>query len=340
MALLLLPFPALAQQESFGQVSSPTIRSTSTLVIVPTLVRSISGELVTNLGARDFRLTDNAIEQRILAEEIEDQPIALVVLMQTGGGAPRQFQNYRTLNTIINSMASSATHKIALVTFDSRPEEIWNFPSQVDGLKRAFSRPETGDRGAAVLDAVNCGLNILQQQPRNLRRIILLLSQARDDGSSTATPEEVVQHLAESNTTIYSVTFPPDKGGRSDQTSPLRHDDLFHPKHLPSGPAPIMKSLSPSESFSLALHGIRDNTASEFAALSGGEQVELTNKLNLERTLSMMANDLSHGYALSFRPNPTESGFHTIAVQILNQRTHYIVTSRTCYWLDGATTQP
>src|ERR1700761_6513254 len=66
-----------------------TITSTSTLVIVPTLVRSTSGDLVYGLKPEDFLLTDNGVEQKISIEEVERQPLAVVVLMQTGGAAPR-----------------------------------------------------------------------------------------------------------------------------------------------------------------------------------------------------------------------------------------------------------
>jgi hypothetical protein len=45
----------------------PVIRSTSSLVIVPTLVRSASGELVTNLDASHFRLTDHGIEENVMS---------------------------------------------------------------------------------------------------------------------------------------------------------------------------------------------------------------------------------------------------------------------------------
>lgn len=75
--------------------SKPVIRSTSRLVVVPTLVRTESGELATDLDASLFRLTDNGIEQKVSVERMENEPLAVVVLMQTGGAATNYLPNYR-----------------------------------------------------------------------------------------------------------------------------------------------------------------------------------------------------------------------------------------------------
>jgi hypothetical protein len=51
----------------------------------------------------------------------------------------------------------------------------------------AYFEAMIGDHGAAILDAVRCATGLLQQQPANLRRIILLLSQSQDDGMVLST---------------------------------------------------------------------------------------------------------------------------------------------------------
>src|SRR5271154_2735670 len=293
-ATLILTAAAFGQRTtSDPDARRPAIRATSTLVIVPTLVRSVSGEFVTNLHANDFRLTDNGIEQKVFAEEVEGQAIAVVVLMQTGGAAPIQFQNYRTVSMLLNHLLGSANHKVALVTFDSRPEQVWNFPPEVDGLKYAFTNHENGDHGAAILDGMNRGIDLLEQQPASFRRIIVLLSQPQDGGSRSHA-EEVVRRLGENNTTVYSVTFPPEKVDSSkDRTNP-------------------MQAINPSGSLEVALKAMHKNTASALAALSGGQHVHLKDKRDLENKLSILADDLSHSYTLSFRPTLKDPGFHTI----------------------------
>jgi hypothetical protein len=182
-ALILVTHAALGQsRSSTDDPPKTTIKSDSALVIVPTLVQSTSGEFVANLDAGHFRLLDNGIEQKVFVEQTLNQPLAVVVLMQNGGSASSQLQNYGKLDTIRESVLGSSTRTIALVTFDSRPEEIWDFPPRVDGLYYSMTHQESGDHGAAILDAVRCATALLQQQPANLRRIVLLLSQSQDDG--------------------------------------------------------------------------------------------------------------------------------------------------------------
>lgn len=312
---------------AFGQTTPPAsgalrpaIRSTSTLVIVPTLVRSASGEFVTNLRANDFRLTDNGVEQKVFAEEAEGQAIAVVVLMQTGGAAPIQFQNYRTVSILLNHLLGSSNHRVALVTFDSRPEEVWNFPPQVDGLKYAFTNHENGDHGAAILDGLNRGIDLLEQQPASFRRIIVLLSQPQDQGSRSYA-EEVVRRLGENNTTVYSVTFPPEK---------------LYPSHARINP---MEAINPAGSLQVALKAMHKNTAATVAALSGGQHVHLKDKRDLENKLSILADDLSHSYTLSFRPTLKDPGFHTINVEVTKDHASFLVTARTSYWVGGTATE-
>ena len=74
----------------------PTLRTRTNLVLVPTLVESKTGEPVFNLTAKDFVVADNRVEQKIhLDPETYDQPISIVVLVQVGRSAVREFRSIR-----------------------------------------------------------------------------------------------------------------------------------------------------------------------------------------------------------------------------------------------------
>lgn len=301
-------------------------------MLVPMLVQSTAGELIPDLQARDFRLTDNGVEQKVSVEAVEHQPLAVVVLMQTGGAAPRQFANYRNLTPVLEAMMGSSAYRVALVTFDSRPEEIWNFPPRVEGLTDAFTHPEAGDSGAAILDAVNYGIDLLQQQPANSRRIILLLSQAQDDGSK-ASAADVIRRLGESNTTIDSVSFSPEKQWLKDQFTKPRHGNP--PYQLSPVQPPILGTFNLSAPIGVALKAMRTDAAAEIAALSGGEHMRFNNRLDLEAHLSALANHIPNRYTLSFRPSSQQPGLHSIEVQVLHQTQPLQVAARTSYWSEG-----
>jgi VWFA-related protein len=319
-----------AQAQSTPATHAPTISTisaTATLVLVPTLVRTASGEPVTGLTAQDFRLTDNGVTQTVSVQDTSDQPIAVVVVMQTGDASPRQFQNYRTLNLLVNAMLRSSTHTVGLITFDSKPEEIWNFPPLVDGLKYAFGNPATGNHGAAILDAINRGLDLLQQQPKTFRRLILLLSQPVDDGSTTGA-EQVVRRLGESNTTLYSVAFTYEKASAERRTDAL-------------GAAAPAES---AERLDRTVEAMHRDTAAELAALTGGEQVRLhmrrKDKQDLEEKLAILATDFFNSYTLSFRPTLDQPGFHALKVGLVPGRAGVEVSARRSYWVSEAANLP
>jgi VWFA-related protein len=333
----------LAAHAAFGQGSTsrvessePTIRSASALVIVPTLVQSTSGEFVANLDAGHFRLLDNGREQKVFVEQTLNQPLAVVVLVQNGGAASSQLQNYGKLDTILESALGSSTRTIALMTFDSRPKEIWDFPPRVDGLYYSLTHQEGGDHGAAILDALQCATGLLHQQPANLRRIILLLSQSQDDGS-TAHAEDVVRSLAESGTTIYSVTFTPAKAGlKSHSTRPARR--MGTALYSPANSATLGETSRPSIPLEI-MKAMREDPTAEVTALSGGERLRFQDEQELERGLSIVARDIQNSYTLSFYPTSHEIGFHALTVQVVPQHPHLEVKSRASYWLGGTATK-
>jgi hypothetical protein len=199
----------------------------------------------------------------------------------------------------------------------------------------SLTHQEGGDQGAAILDAVKCATGVLKRQPASFRRIILLLSQSQDEGSTTHA-EDVVRSLAESGTTIYSLTFSPatsrskshsSKPGRKSTTSLISADNpTLSETSRPSIPLEILKEM-------------REDTTAEIVRLSGGEQLRFGDEQELERNLSLVARDIQNGYTLTFYPSSHEAGFHAITVQVVPQSPHLEVKSRAIYWFDGTTTQ-
>ena len=305
--------------------------------MVPTLVQTPTGELITNLQATDFLLTDNGVPQTVTLEQVDRQPVAVVVLMQTGGAAARQFQNYRGLTSMLDYLTGSSPHQVALVTFDSRPEEASDFMPNVDDLKEDLTHPVQGDHGAAILDAVNYGIDLLRQEPAGTRRVLVLLSQPQDDGSKVHA-DEIVQRLGETNTMIYSVTFSPEKTWLKDQFTQERHENA--PYMLSPDLPPLLHTFNLDGPARVALRAMRENTAAEIATLSGGESLPFGDRGEFDRQLSALANHIPNRYTLTFQPTSDEPGFHAIRVQVISvqgihQSIPVTVTARESYWATG-----
>jgi VWFA-related protein len=320
----------LVAQAARGQGAPPeTIHSNSTLVVVPALVETTSGELVPSLGATDFLLTDNGVEQTVALEQVERQPVALVALLQIGGAAQRQIPNLRGLPAMIDAATAGSPRKIAMVTFDSEPEEASDFTDNVDDLKYDLIHPKWGNNGAAILDAVDYGISLLDQQPASTRRVLLLVSQTHDDGSK-AQAEDIVHRLGETNTMIYSLTFSPEKTWLKDQFTQERHENPLY--EFSPGLPPLLHTFNLDGPFRVALRAMRENTAAEIAMLSGGESLPFGDRADMDRQLSTLANHLPNRYTLTFRPSSNEPGFHAIEVRVLHQPETATVKARESYW--------
>src|SRR5215475_907379 len=113
----------LATARVFAQTADDTtIRVDSRLVVVPALVQSSGKDVTYSLRAEDFQLTDRGLPQKLSLDDAKDQPLSLVVLMQTGGAAVREFDKYRGLETMLADVLGGAPNQVAIVNFDSQPE--------------------------------------------------------------------------------------------------------------------------------------------------------------------------------------------------------------------------
>ncbi len=317
-------------QSTCREATLPTIKATSTLVAAPTLVRFASGAFAKHLDADQIELFDNGIRQKVTLEDAGNRPIALVVVMQTSGRDAGQFQNYRKLPALLESMIGQSVHEIMLVTFDSRLGATWHFPARSDGVEYALAHPVAGDNGAAILDAVDYVIDLLQQEAGDFRRVVLLLSQARDEGSRTSA-EEVVRHLGKGNTSVYSLTFSPPKS----PSHPRGKSRAAKPRAFsPGGQAD--EGVDLSTPLGAAVKALQTNTAEEFAVLSGGAHLKFRDEPDFEKKLSAIADDIHSRYMLSFQPDSHQPGFHTLSVRLAGKQPHLVILARTSYWFDAA----
>ncbi len=310
--------------------ANSTLHATSRLVVVPALVQNPTKEAVYTLHADDFLLTDKGIPQKITLDESSNQPMSLVVLMQTGGAAVREFEKYRGLETMLASMLGGAPNQVSIVNFDSRPEAASPFTSDISQWADAIDHPDPGDSGAAIMDALKFGLDLLGKQPANHRRVILLISQPQDSGSTT-TAKEIAHITGETNTAIYSLTFSPQitrlKGALKEPPHGNPPVDFGHGIHV--------VSFDFTEALNMAIDAMRKDVATEVATLSGGEAIRFESRPQLDDLVASIGNHIRYRYMLSFRPSPADPGFHPIRVSLI----HYpelTVSARNGYWMSTA----
>jgi hypothetical protein len=96
---------------------------------------------VYTLTAKDFTLTDNGVEQKLtLEDEAGAQPLALLLVVETGGAGGRQLDSYRTLPTMLDGLIGGVPHKVGVVAFDSHPALVQKFTPHMDRVEVALNR--------------------------------------------------------------------------------------------------------------------------------------------------------------------------------------------------------
>jgi hypothetical protein len=129
-----------AQQGDNGQ---PTLTVRSTLVEVPILVKTKGGNRVFELMADDFLLTDNGVPQHLtLDQDADSQPLALAIVVETGGAGARHLIDYRQLDSILDVLIGDVEHRIAIIGFDSVPHLLMPFTPRTADASPAACKPE------------------------------------------------------------------------------------------------------------------------------------------------------------------------------------------------------
>jgi VWFA-related protein len=322
---------ALLTLTATGFAQDITLRTTTTLIVVPTLVQTSAKDIVYSLTADDFALTDNGAPQKIKLEPASNQPLSLVVLIQTGGAAPQQFQHYRHLETLLASLLDTgpesehAPNQVAIVNFDSKPEAASPFTSNIAEWTDAINHPDPGDNGAAILDSVAYSLRLLNTQPANNRRAILLISQPTDSGSKT-TLKEILRTTAETNTAIYTLTFSPEVTALKQALKEPRSN-----KPLDLGNGTYVAYFDFSLPLALLLSTMQKNLSANMATLTGGEAATFGNQYSLENDLGTLATHIRNRYLLTFQPVSPRPGLHKLEVR-LPTHPELTVSARTNYW--------
>jgi hypothetical protein len=162
----------------------PTFRVSTSVVIVPTLVEKPNGEVLYGLKPQDFSVFDNGVEQKVhVDDDLDTQPVSLVVCIERGRDAPLEFDKIAKLGPLLELFTRDGRGDVALVAFDSKATWVEPFGQDLDSITRDLKQMPAGDGGAAILDAAGYSVNLLEQQPPDHRRVLLLISESRDHGS-------------------------------------------------------------------------------------------------------------------------------------------------------------
>jgi VWFA-related protein len=305
-----------------AQSDTTTLHVTTTEVLVPTLVEKRGGGILYGLKQGDFVLEDNGVPQKIrVQEEMDSAPVALVVAVEQGGVSVLEFDKLAKLGPLLDLFLTDPRSEAALMGFDSKPHLIRDYAHSSQDLNDALIHLQAGDGGAAILDSVSSAVDLLETQPKEYRRVLLLISEERDQGSKHTKIPQLIEKIGGSDVLVLSVSFSPALAELSHDVK----DDL-----VGNGDQPTMSMVSV---LVMAIKAFKKNVTKEVAEMSGGEYTTFVGDKRFEQRVMDAAKDMRNRYLLTFSPSDMTPGLHAIRVRTAQDYGARIV-ARANYWLE------
>jgi VWFA-related protein len=302
------------------QGESTNLRVTTTEVLVPTLVEKRGGGILYGLKAGDFVLEDNGVPQTIrVQEEMDTAPVALVVAVEEGGASVLEFDKLAKMGPLLDVFLTDPRSQAALVGFDSVPHLLEDYTHNGDQINSDLEHLQPGDGGAAILDTVNYAVSLLEMQPKDFRRVLLLISEERDSGSKHTKPAQLIEKIGESDVLVLSVSFSP-------ALAELGHDV--------KDSSPDQATMNLVSALVMAIKAFKKNVAKEVAVESGGEYTTFIGDKRFEARVMSAAKDARNRYLITFSPTNLTPGLHSIRVRTTQDYGARIV-ARANYWLEA-----
>src|SRR5712671_377217 len=299
-----------------------TLHSESNVVLIPALVKSAQGEVVYGLGAKDFVVEDDGEQLAVHLDEVaEGQPVSMVIAIQRGRRANYEFPRMRGLSSMLDPLVAEGRGSVAIVEFDSQVQTAQNFTVSSDKIAWTLKELQPGDGGAAILDALDYSVKMLEQVPKERQRVLLLISETRDHGSA-AKVEDVVAEIGQSSTAVYALAFSP---SRSNILDTMRGNNKDEMNPSPDLLAPLL----------MAAEAMKKNMPKTVSSMTGGEYEMFATGKNFDLRMIDFSNHLRSRYLLSIEPRSPHAGLHELRVRVRNAGDRTVL-ARGSYWAAGA----
>src|SRR5581483_1983466 len=171
-------------------------------VITPVTVLDREGKFVNGLQSYQFHLTDNSKEQDIHVD-VSYQPISLVVAIQANQGVESILPQVRKIPELLSQFIIGDQGKAAVLAFDHRLQLLQPFTNDSTKIDAAVKKIHAGSSTSRLTDAIGESVRMLSHEPKDRRRIVLLISETRDLGSE-GKKREVLFSAEINNVEVYA----------------------------------------------------------------------------------------------------------------------------------------
>ncbi len=324
------------------------------LVNMPVTVRNAKGDMVNDLDAKDFRITDNGVEQKISHFDLGGDPLSLVILIETSSRIDPLMPGMRKTGILFTQTVMGPEGEAAVVGFNDAVDKLQDFTSDGDAIENVVANLKTGTSGSKLYDAMAVGVDMLSgrmPQPTadrpGRRRVMLVMSETVDAGSE-AKLGEVLRKAQLANVTIYSVGLSTTRSElkgkpRDNQPAPIAPPGIMT---LPAPPGTVqtpagqdIASASGVDLLGLAIWAVQhaDNKVKDHAmevacVATGGMHLSTYKDRTIEKVIDEIGGELHSQYTISYAPSDSDAiGYHEIKVDV--DRKNLKVRTRPGYYV-------
>ena len=317
-------------------------------ITAPVIVLDKSGAIVDGIEPGRFHLYDDNKPQNINVD-VSVQPLSIVIAVQQSDRVDAVLSQIHKIGPMIQPLVTGDNGDAAVISFDSRIQDKTDgFTNDPDKIEKAIKSIHSGNTPSRMIDAVERGVQMLKNKPPNRRRIILLISETRDNSSEARLRETLIAAQL-NNVTVYTVDISRIVTSLLTKQQPPAMDPLPPaaynlPGPTPSTPTSVAQAtqIGNRVEFVPMLKEIYqggkrifvENPAQVFTDGTGGAQFTFKKERGLEDAIASFGREIHSQYLITYRPNDSNiDGFHQIRVDV--DLPDLIVRTRPGYYLAG-----
>jgi VWFA-related protein len=314
--------PKSTMTQSEQEIDPDDVISVSTTeVLLPVTVRDRSGQLVTNLSRKDFRVFENGVEQTLSELSLRQVPVDVVLMIDASSSAGKNLDDFR-LAAEGFAAHLDADDRVSVIQFDDRVLLLQDWTRSKVQLHRALNRIAPG-MFTRFHDAVLLASRDQLARPA-ARHAVIVLTDGIDSGHGS-TFDAALRAALQSQAAIYVVSNTQiERSAKQEELSLL----------LSANESARRFNQLRSDDLRLGLAALdaSEQNLEKLTISTGGRLYKPASFKDLEKTYAEVDDELRHQYAIYYAPFDTKKDGQFRRVRVETSDPSHQVTARIGYF--------
>lgn len=178
------PAQSTRQQQAQNQ-KLPVKRFQVNVVTLPVAVSDSSGRAVLDLTQQQFQVFDDGKPQQINRFDQGGDPLSIVLVIETSSRVAPLLPAVSKTGIIFTQMVMAGTGQAAVIGYNDQVDILRPMTTDADRVEDTIEHLKPGLDGARLYDAIERAEDLLEHQPNERRRAIVVIGEKNDSGSET-----------------------------------------------------------------------------------------------------------------------------------------------------------